>query len=178
MTAADLHLRPPRAAFGRTGRWGIGWRLGFGGHRCAPVGRLTKCLRTNRAFSMEAIRYATEKDIPTRATAPTAYNGRAGIAADGREEREHGRCSLCRARARLDASLRSSEEPVPVCGRIILAADPAELVNHFGLEQPPNLVARYNIAPSQLIAVVAPKADPTKRGLALLKWGLVPISRP
>jgi len=61
-----------------------------------------------------------------------------------------------------------------MCGRMILDADSAELVTHFGLDQPPNLAARYNVAPSQLVAVVAPKADPTKRGLALLKWGLVP----
>lgn len=61
-----------------------------------------------------------------------------------------------------------------MCGRFVLAAGPDELVEHFGLEQPPDLTARYNIAPSQLVAVVAPKADPAKRGLALLKWGLVP----
>jgi putative SOS response-associated peptidase YedK len=61
-----------------------------------------------------------------------------------------------------------------MCGRFVLAADPAELTSHFGLEQPPDLTARYNVAPSQLVAVVAPKADPMKRGLALLKWGLVP----
>jgi putative SOS response-associated peptidase YedK len=57
---------------------------------------------------------------------------------------------------------------------MIFDADAELLATQFGLEQPPTLVARYNIAPSQLVAVVAPKADPTKRGLALLKWGLVP----
>lgn len=61
-----------------------------------------------------------------------------------------------------------------MCGRFILDASPEQLVANFDLEQPPTLTARYNIAPSQLVAVVAPKADPTKRGLALLKWGLVP----
>jgi putative SOS response-associated peptidase YedK len=45
---------------------------------------------------------------------------------------------------------------------------------HFALEQPPTLTARYNVAPTQKIAVVAPKEDRTKCGLALLKWGLVP----
>jgi putative SOS response-associated peptidase YedK len=64
---------------------------------------------------------------------------------------------------------------VPVCGRFTLAADPADLAIHFALEQPPTLTARYNIAPSQNVAVVAPKkVDPSRRGLALLKWGLVP----
>jgi putative SOS response-associated peptidase YedK len=61
-----------------------------------------------------------------------------------------------------------------MCGRFILDAGAAELAAHFGLDQPPSLAPRYNIAPSQLVAVVAPKADPAKRGLALLKWGLVP----
>lgn len=61
-----------------------------------------------------------------------------------------------------------------MCGRMILDADAELLAAQFGLEQPPALVARYNIAPSQLVAVVAPKSDPGKRGLALLKWGLVP----
>ena len=57
---------------------------------------------------------------------------------------------------------------------MILAADAVELATHFDLDAPPDVVPRYNIAPSQLVAVIAPKADPTKRGLALLKWGLVP----
>ncbi len=61
-----------------------------------------------------------------------------------------------------------------MCGRFVLAATPEELMTEFGLDQPPALVARYNVAPSQLVAVVAPKADPAKRGLALLRWGLVP----
>jgi putative SOS response-associated peptidase YedK len=61
-----------------------------------------------------------------------------------------------------------------MCGRFVLTSTPAEVAEHFGLEQPPVLTARYNIAPTQLVAVVAPKADPSKRGLALLKWGLVP----
>jgi putative SOS response-associated peptidase YedK len=55
-----------------------------------------------------------------------------------------------------------------MCGRFVFTASPAEVAEHFGLKQPPVLTARYNIAPTQLIAVVAPKADPTKRGLAHL----------
>jgi putative SOS response-associated peptidase YedK len=61
-----------------------------------------------------------------------------------------------------------------MCGRFTLDADPDALAAQFALEQPPKLAARFNIAPSQLVAVVAPRADPTRRGLALLKWGLVP----
>jgi putative SOS response-associated peptidase YedK len=55
---------------------------------------------------------------------------------------------------------------------MILTADSVELANHFGLDAPPNVTPRYNIAPSQLVAVVAPKCE--KRGLAFVKWGLVP----
>jgi putative SOS response-associated peptidase YedK len=61
-----------------------------------------------------------------------------------------------------------------MCGRFVLAADSQQLTLQFALEKPPALTARYNIAPSQLVAMVAPKADPTKRGLAWLKWGFVP----
>jgi putative SOS response-associated peptidase YedK len=46
--------------------------------------------------------------------------------------------------------------------------------DHFGLEARPDIAPRYNVAPSKLVPVIAPKQDPAKRGLALLKWGLVP----
>ncbi len=38
----------------------------------------------------------------------------------------------------------------------------------------PELVPRYNVAPSQTIAVIARKRNTDERGLALLRWGLVP----
>ena len=38
---------------------------------------------------------------------------------------------------------------------------------------PPLLSARYNVAPSQVIAVVGLKQDGKRRGIALLRWGLV-----
>ena len=47
-----------------------------------------------------------------------------------------------------------------MCGRFTLAADPADLQIHFAFEQPPNLTARYNVALSQLVTVVAPKGKP------------------
>lgn len=61
-----------------------------------------------------------------------------------------------------------------MCGRFTLNASPDELVEHFDLDQPPSLTARFNIAPSQLVAVVATRRETDKRGLALLKWGFVP----
>lgn len=62
-----------------------------------------------------------------------------------------------------------------MCGRFTLT-DPTRLIEEFELDLPiPDLAPRYNAAPSQTIAVVALKRnDATRRGLALLKWGLVP----
>jgi putative SOS response-associated peptidase YedK len=65
-----------------------------------------------------------------------------------------------------------------VCGRFIFNASPEEVQDHFGLDARPDIAPRYNVAPSQLVPVIAPKPNPAKRGLALLKWGLVPMSRP
>src|SRR5687768_9427906 len=61
-----------------------------------------------------------------------------------------------------------------MCGRFTLHTSAETVPEEFGLAGPPDLRPRYNIAPSRLVAVVAPRADPTKRGPALLKWGLVP----
>ncbi|MEQ1857695.1 MAG: SOS response-associated peptidase [Longimicrobiales bacterium] len=60
-----------------------------------------------------------------------------------------------------------------MCGRYTLAANADELVEAFDVPLPAfELVARYNIAPSQLAPVVA--ADRHGRRLGLLTWGLVP----
>src|SRR5207248_8292339 len=44
----------------------------------------------------------------------------------------------------------------------------------FDAPDPPPLTARYNVAPSQVVAVVGLKPDGVRRGIALLRWGLVP----
>jgi putative SOS response-associated peptidase YedK len=50
-----------------------------------------------------------------------------------------------------------------------------QLVEHFGLPETTSpLNARYNIAPSQSIAVVRMELPDRVRRLSLLKWGLVP----
>jgi putative SOS response-associated peptidase YedK len=61
-----------------------------------------------------------------------------------------------------------------MCGRLALYATPDELVSHFGIDQPPTLTARYNVTPGTSIAVVARKSGGAGRGLALVRWGLVP----
>lgn len=60
-----------------------------------------------------------------------------------------------------------------MCGRFTLTVDPAELQALFGLSEPPpsELGPRYNIAPTQAVAVVANEAP---RKLALMQWGLIP----
>jgi len=60
-----------------------------------------------------------------------------------------------------------------MCGRFTLQI-PAELLAEiFGLPEPPDLPARYNIAPTQQVAVVRQHADGGNR-LELLRWGLIP----
>ena len=61
-----------------------------------------------------------------------------------------------------------------MCGRFTFT-DPNLLPDAFGVSGPiPELAPRYNIAPSQSIAVIALKRNGDGRAVALLKWGLVP----
>lgn len=61
-----------------------------------------------------------------------------------------------------------------MCGRSTRSGPVREVAKLVGLtEPPPELAPRYNVAPSQVIAVVGAKAD-GRRGLAQLRWGLVP----
>jgi len=59
-----------------------------------------------------------------------------------------------------------------MCGRFSLATLPNTLARQFGVMDIPALPARYNIAPSQDIAVV--RAGTGGRECTLLHWGLVP----
>jgi putative SOS response-associated peptidase YedK len=56
-----------------------------------------------------------------------------------------------------------------MCGRATLSTSPEELKELFELEQAPELIPRYNIAPSQSVAVIR---EPHR--LELLRWGLLP----
>ena len=60
-----------------------------------------------------------------------------------------------------------------MCGRFTLTVDPADLQDAFGLSEPPpaGLLPRYNIAPSQAVAVVANTGGGK---LELFRWGLIP----
>jgi len=59
-----------------------------------------------------------------------------------------------------------------MCGRFSLALDPEELREVFGLVETPTLwIPRYNIAPTQPVAVITDAARPK---LDYMRWGLVP----
>ena len=59
-----------------------------------------------------------------------------------------------------------------MCGRYTLTVDPAELMERFDLQSADFVFApRYNIAPTQIVAVVY---DESPRTLSGARWGLVP----
>jgi len=61
-----------------------------------------------------------------------------------------------------------------MCGRYTLRVSPAELAELFAVINEFDWSPRYNIAPTQTVAVVRDNRDGTGRELALLKWGLIP----
>ena len=62
-----------------------------------------------------------------------------------------------------------------MCGRYTLKADREVIAEHFDLPEVPEILPRYNIAPSQTVPVVRLVDGPSSgRALALLRWGLVP----
>ena len=62
-----------------------------------------------------------------------------------------------------------------MCGRYLLKAPADALQRAFGFVERPNLMPRYNIAPTQEVAVIRERRDPKgERTLQLLRWGLIP----
>jgi len=59
-----------------------------------------------------------------------------------------------------------------VCGRFTLTLPPDLIAEAFGLDDVPILEARYNIAPTQPVAVVRRLQAGGPRQLDLLRWGL------
>lgn len=62
-----------------------------------------------------------------------------------------------------------------MCGRFVLMALGRMVAELFELEEEPLLEPRYNIAPTQPVAVVRLAADRVTRELATLRWGLIPF---
>jgi len=60
-----------------------------------------------------------------------------------------------------------------MCGRFTLTSTPEALAERFGLDAPPSLSPRFNIAPAQQVLAVRVRRDGS-RGAELLRWGLVP----
>ncbi len=61
-----------------------------------------------------------------------------------------------------------------MCGRFYFDATPTELDAHFGLMNQPVVTPRYNVAPTQRVAVVAQQPGTGRRKLGYVRWGLVP----
>ena len=61
-----------------------------------------------------------------------------------------------------------------MCGRFALAKTSEEIADYFSLKQLPDLPPRYNIAPSQQIAVIIHKDEFPERKLVMMRWGLIP----
>ncbi len=61
-----------------------------------------------------------------------------------------------------------------MCGRFTLTTPAEILAQAFGLEVTPELSPRYNIAPSQPVAVVRSATAGSARELGMAQWGLVP----
>src|SRR5208282_6903558 len=61
-----------------------------------------------------------------------------------------------------------------MCGRITLRSSPASVAQGFRLDDVPDLLPHFNIAPGQPVAVVRQKPQTEGRELAFLHWGLIP----
>lgn len=60
-----------------------------------------------------------------------------------------------------------------MCGRFALTATPDEIATAFGLPTVPPFPPRYNIAPSQPVAVIR-QLQHQPREFRLMQWGLIP----
>lgn len=60
-----------------------------------------------------------------------------------------------------------------MCGRFTLTTPTQDLATLFDLDSAPNLEPRYNIAPTQPVAVVR-LAPAGRREFTLMRWGLIP----
>src|SRR6185312_6116189 len=61
-----------------------------------------------------------------------------------------------------------------MCGRYRLTAKERYLRDHFGLDDDPQWEPRWNIAPTQQVAVVRQRPKQPGRGFSQMRWGLIP----
>lgn len=62
-----------------------------------------------------------------------------------------------------------------MCGRYTLTLRAEIIAERFGVQIPPRLPERFNIAPSQMVLAVREKPGSHERELVALRWGLVPF---
>ncbi len=58
-----------------------------------------------------------------------------------------------------------------MCGRFVLTADGKTIQQHFNLDEIPQIEARYNIAPTQPVAVIS---NHKPKMMTHYRWGLIP----
>src|SRR5579864_429767 len=61
-----------------------------------------------------------------------------------------------------------------MCGRYRLTAKERYIRDHFGLDDDPPWMPRWNIAPTQQIATIRQHRSEPKRIFGLMRWGLIP----
>lgn len=61
-----------------------------------------------------------------------------------------------------------------MCGRFAFYSPTEAITELFGIADPPDIVPRFNIAPTQFVPVVRDDED-GKREISMLRWGLVPF---
>lgn len=61
-----------------------------------------------------------------------------------------------------------------MCGRFTLRTPPNVVAMLFDLDSLPDLAPRYNVAPTQEVAVVRAQLDSKQRELVQMRWGLIP----
>jgi putative SOS response-associated peptidase YedK len=62
-----------------------------------------------------------------------------------------------------------------MCGRFVLVTPGKSLAEHFRLAEEPSLEPRYNIAPTQPVAIIKAKVGSSHRELKTVRWGLIPF---
>lgn len=58
-----------------------------------------------------------------------------------------------------------------MCGRFVLVADPNLVQQTFNLDSTPEMMPRYNIAPTQAVPVIT---NEHPRQISMYRWGLIP----
>jgi putative SOS response-associated peptidase YedK len=61
-----------------------------------------------------------------------------------------------------------------MCGRFLLTTPAEALAELLGLDEAPDIVVRFNIAPTQMVGIVRASGSGARREWVSARWGLVP----